>query len=291
MGDLQLRISNYVRRGISKQQMCKLLDISYIQLMDYLEQFNLIKEQEKEEILVNKIKELLKIKTIDQIAIELGVNYQYLKNKIHFISQNTIKEDIMNKVRWTKEEEDLLVKLRSEGKSYEEISKKIGKNITACSKKWSKMNIKSTPTTVKIENATSTPKSKFKAVYTKEDDEQIISLRAKGVSYKDIAKQLGRNSGDVIYARHYVLNGNKSPKITSKDISETIPEIQQLPFEKTVKSYNFHIPNTTFTENEKLQKGVDEVKVDQIRTYQSLDNNMEMIREILSSNRRAIILL
>ena len=279
MNDLQLRISNYVRRGISKQQMCKLLDISYIQLMDYLEQFNLIKEQEKEEILVNKIKELQRTKTIDQIAIELGVNYQYLKNKIHFISQNTIKEDIMDKVRWTQEEEDLLVKLRNEGKSYEEISKKIGKNITACSKKWSKMNIKSKPTTEKIENATSTPKSKFKVAYTKEDDEQILALRAKNVSYKDIAKQLGRNSGDVIYARHYVLNGNKSPIVKTVQNPSTI-KIQDA------------IPETKIDyKKQPVEKSVDEVKVDQIRTYQSLDNNMEMIREILSSNRRAIILL
>jgi len=286
MNDLQLRISNYVRRGISKQQMCKLLDISYIQLMDYLEQFNLIKEQEKEEILVNKIKELQRTKTIDQIAIELGVNYQYLKNKIHFISQNTIKEDIMDKVRWTKEEEDLLLKLRNEGKSYEEISKKIGKNITACSKKWSKMNIKSKPTTVKIENIISTPKSKFKAVYTKEDDEQILALRAKNISYKDIAKQLGRNSGDVIYARHYVLNGNKSPivKTTIMSSGNATTNIPDIKLSETKIDYNKQAV-------ESLKKSVDDVKVDQIRTYQSLDNNMEMIREILSSNRRAIILL
>lgn len=89
--------------------------------------------------LVNKLIELHKAGlTFAQIAEEMGVSKSAVSSKVRSLIEAEILESRMQEIMWTKEEIDQLFNLRAHGKTWGEISDKIGRGVTACHNAYSR---------------------------------------------------------------------------------------------------------------------------------------------------------
>ena len=97
------------------------------------------------------------------------------------------------KERWWKEECNLLTTFMNEGKSFEYITDHIGRTEVDCRKKWSKRNssgwyAQQLPPAVPAAQAVPFSKS----LWSRQEDELLVSLRMGGENWKEISARLRR---------------------------------------------------------------------------------------------------
>ena len=76
--------------------------------------------------------------TFAQIAKEIGVSKGAISSKVRSLVEAEVLKPRMQEIMWTKEEMDRMFQMRSEGKTWGEISDKLGRKITACHNKYCK---------------------------------------------------------------------------------------------------------------------------------------------------------
>ena len=70
--------------------------------------------------------------TFAQIAEEIGVSKGAISSKVRSLVEAEVLKPRMQEIMWTKEEMDRMFQMRAEGKTWGEISDKLGRKITAC---------------------------------------------------------------------------------------------------------------------------------------------------------------
>ena len=70
--------------------------------------------------------------TFAQIAKEIGVSKGAISSKVRSLVEAEVLKPRMQEIMWTKEEMDRMFQLRAEGRTWGEISDKLGRKITAC---------------------------------------------------------------------------------------------------------------------------------------------------------------
>ena len=76
--------------------------------------------------------------TFAQIAEEIGVSKSSISSKVRSLVEAEVLKPRMQEIMWTKEEMDRMFQMRAEGKTWGEISDKLGRKITACHNKYCK---------------------------------------------------------------------------------------------------------------------------------------------------------
>ena len=97
-----------------------------------------------------------------------------------------------SKIPWTAEEEEQLMKLRGEGKSWKELEEYFRPRT------WRSL-------TGKYHRLKGTDTTRNSNPWTAEEDETIFRLRASGVSWKEIAKQMPGREESTVRSHHYYL--------------------------------------------------------------------------------------
>ena len=80
--------------------------------------------------------------TFAQIAKEIGVSKGAISSKVRSLVEAEILKPRMQEIMWTKEEMDRMFQMRAEGKTWGEISDKLGRKITACHNAYSRERAK-----------------------------------------------------------------------------------------------------------------------------------------------------
>lgn len=70
--------------------------------------------------------------TLAQIAKGIGVSKGAISSKVRSLVEAEVLKPRMQEIMWTKKEMDRMFQLRAEGKTWGEISDKLGRKITAC---------------------------------------------------------------------------------------------------------------------------------------------------------------
>jgi len=70
--------------------------------------------------------------TFAQIAKEIGVSKGAISSKVRSLVEAEVLKPRMQEIMWTKEEMDRMFQLRAQGRTWGEISDKLGRKITAC---------------------------------------------------------------------------------------------------------------------------------------------------------------
>ena len=95
------------------------------------------------EEMVNKLIVLHKAGlTFAQIAEEMGVSKSSISSKVRSLVEAEVLESRMKEIMWTKEEMDRMFQMRAQGKTWGEISDKLGRKITACHNAYSRERAK-----------------------------------------------------------------------------------------------------------------------------------------------------
>ena len=76
--------------------------------------------------------------TFAQIAKEIGVSKGAISSKVRSLVEAEVLKPRMQEIMWTKEEMDRMFQMRAQGKTWGEISDKLGRKITACHNKYCK---------------------------------------------------------------------------------------------------------------------------------------------------------
>ena len=76
--------------------------------------------------------------TFAQIAEEIGVSKGSISSKVRSLVEAEVLKPRMQEIMWTKEEMDRMFQMRAQGKTWGEISDKLGRKITACHNKYCK---------------------------------------------------------------------------------------------------------------------------------------------------------
>ena len=89
--------------------------------------------------MVNKLIELHRAGlTFSEIGRELGVSKNSVSPKVRLLVDTGVLKPRTEQVSWSQEDVDRMFQLRAEGKTWGEISDKLGRKITACHNKYSK---------------------------------------------------------------------------------------------------------------------------------------------------------
>ena len=80
--------------------------------------------------------------TFAQIAKEIGVSKGAISSKVRSLVEAEVLEPRMQEIMWTKEEMDRMFQMRAQGKTWGEISDKLGRKITACHNAYSRERAK-----------------------------------------------------------------------------------------------------------------------------------------------------
>ena len=80
--------------------------------------------------------------TFAQIAKEIGVSKGAISSKVRSLVEAEVLKPRMQEIMWTKEEMDRMFRMRAEGKTWGEISDKLGRKITACHNAYSRERAK-----------------------------------------------------------------------------------------------------------------------------------------------------
>ena len=80
--------------------------------------------------------------TFAQIAEEIGVSKGAISSKVRSLVEAEVLEPRMKEIMWTKEEMDRMFQMRAQGKTWGEISDKLGRKITACHNAYSRERAK-----------------------------------------------------------------------------------------------------------------------------------------------------
>ena len=80
--------------------------------------------------------------TFAQIAKEIGVSKGAISSKVRSLVEAEVLKPRMNEIMWTKEEMDRMFQMRAQGKTWGEISDKLGRKITACHNAYSRERAK-----------------------------------------------------------------------------------------------------------------------------------------------------
>ena len=80
--------------------------------------------------------------TFAQIAKEIGVSKGAISSKVRSLVEAEVLKPRMQEIMWTKEEMDRMFQMRAEGKTWGEISDKLGRKITACHNAYSRERAK-----------------------------------------------------------------------------------------------------------------------------------------------------
>ena len=80
--------------------------------------------------------------TFAQIAEEMGVSKSSISSKVRSLVEAEVLESRMKEIMWTKEEMDRMFQMRAQGKTWGEISDKLGRKITACHNAYSRERAK-----------------------------------------------------------------------------------------------------------------------------------------------------
>ena len=70
--------------------------------------------------------------TFAQIAEKIGVSKGAISSKVRSLVEAEVLKPRMQEIMWTKEEMDRMFQMRAQGKTWGEISDKLGRKITAC---------------------------------------------------------------------------------------------------------------------------------------------------------------
>lgn len=76
--------------------------------------------------------------TFTQIAEQIGVSKGAISSKVRSLVEAEVLKPRTEQVSWPQEDVDRMFQLRAEGKTWGEISDKLGRKITACHNKYSK---------------------------------------------------------------------------------------------------------------------------------------------------------
>lgn len=91
------------------------------------------------EEMVNKLIELHRAGlSFSGIGKELGVSKNSVAPKVRVLVEAGVLKPRMQEIMWTKEEMDRMFQMRAQGKTWGEISDKLGRKITACHNKYCK---------------------------------------------------------------------------------------------------------------------------------------------------------
>ena len=80
--------------------------------------------------------------TFAQIAKEIGVSKGAISSKVRSLVEAEVLKPRMQEIMWTKEEMDRMFRMRAQGKTWGEISDKLGRKITACHNAYSRERAK-----------------------------------------------------------------------------------------------------------------------------------------------------
>ena len=80
--------------------------------------------------------------TFSQIAKEIGVSKGAISSKVRSLVEAEVLKPRMQEIMWTKEEMDRMFQMRAQGKTWGEISDKLGRKITACHNAYSRERAK-----------------------------------------------------------------------------------------------------------------------------------------------------
>ena len=80
--------------------------------------------------------------TFAQIAKEIGVSKGAISSKVRSLVEAEVLKPRMQEIMWTNEEMDRMFQMRAEGKTWGEISDKLGRKITACHNAYSRERAK-----------------------------------------------------------------------------------------------------------------------------------------------------
>ena len=95
------------------------------------------------EEMVNKLIELHRAGlSFSEIGKELGVSKNSVAPKVRVLVEAEVLKPRMQEIMWTKEEMDRMFQMRAEGKTWGEISDKLGRKITACHNAYSRERAK-----------------------------------------------------------------------------------------------------------------------------------------------------
>ena len=95
------------------------------------------------EEMVNKLIELHRAGlSFSEIGKELGVSKNSVAPKVRVLVEAEVLKPRMQEIMWTKEEMDRMFQMRAQGKTWGEISDKLGRKITACHNAYSRERAK-----------------------------------------------------------------------------------------------------------------------------------------------------
>lgn len=80
--------------------------------------------------------------TFAQIAEKIGVSKGAISSKVRSLVEAEVLKPRMQEIMWTKEEMDRMFQMRAQGKTWGEISDKLGRKITACHNAYSRERAK-----------------------------------------------------------------------------------------------------------------------------------------------------
>jgi DNA-binding transcriptional regulator GbsR (MarR family) len=76
--------------------------------------------------------------TFTQIGERMGISKSSVASKVRTLIEADVLKSRVEEIMWTKEEMDRMFQMRQEGKTWGEISDKLGRKITACHNKYCK---------------------------------------------------------------------------------------------------------------------------------------------------------
>lgn len=280
MEDIKKQITNLVQRGMYRWQICQVTGLSYEDLNIKLHEYGLYADQIESEQFIKKLKELQDEGcSIETMAMKLGTNVFQLKHKINNMSSNpkeTASSDMSSEWnKWTPQDEQKLLDLRNSGLTIKQIAKKMGLRYHQVSRRWSKLKTPAIPST-----------SRSKPNWSKQDIELLKERLKQGNNIQDIAKELGRTEKAV----QVKMSNLKLKVLKAKDMKEQEYTPVTISREETIlddfpkgsydvfDAYNEYSITDDSTENVKAVESTDDI-------------TLEVIKQIIDSKRRAVILL
>lgn len=131
------------------------------------------------------------------------------------VVEERLEDHSSHGVRWTKEEEDMLIKGRLQGKPYEALAERTGHKERACASKmfWLTKNRAARIERIKAEMGlpATKPTTLRAGPWTLDEEKRLLDMRAEGVPFKVIAQKMSRPVGGLTQKFYNLRDVRKKP--------------------------------------------------------------------------------
>lgn len=297
MTEIQKQITNLVNRGMFRAQICEITKLTFAELNTKLREYGLFDDQIESEAMLRKIDELEKKgMSVENIALEMGISPFYLKHKMNNRThspkvEEKVEEELQVKPKikmkpphtpYSEEEKEQIKTLIKKKVSTKTIGKRLGRttfSINNAIKRYGLSEKKLVPWTLEEDKIMNEMCLQGK---TPKEISEILKRTEKAIQVRiSNSKTLCKNLDEIKIVK--AGESCKKPDPQMPVYATIVPDADE---SKTIKGYP-----------EKKWETIYAPKLDDIqyvgrlpRTEEDVDI-VEVVKQLVQSNRKAIILL